>query len=62
MNDSSHATAPTQPRTMTPAEERLMSGFAVLSLSLMGLAVVLMGFYMYFLPGANSPLSIIPQL
>ena len=55
------APATSQPRTLSPSEHRLMSGFAALSLTLMGVAVVAMGFYMYFLPGANSPLSIIPQ-
>lgn len=62
MNDA-HAVTAIQPRKeMSPSEHRLMSGLAALSLTLMGVAVVLMGFYMYFLPGANSPLSIIPQL
>jgi hypothetical protein len=55
------APATSQPRTLSPSEHRRMSALAALSLTLMGLAVVLMGFYMYFLPGANSPISIIPQ-
>jgi hypothetical protein len=60
MNDAQVTTVPAA-KPLTPAEQRLMTGMAALSLTLMGAAVVLMGFYMYFLPGANSPLSIIPQ-
>jgi hypothetical protein len=44
----------------SPAELRLMSALAALGIPTIGLMIALMGLYMYFLPGSNSPVSIIP--
>jgi hypothetical protein len=45
---------------LSKSELLLLRTFAVFGLSSMGIAIVLMGLYMYFLPGANPVTSIIP--
>ena len=55
--------APAQHSTeISPSEKKMLSLFALCGLAGMGFCVAAMSFSMYFLPGANDPLSIIPQL
>jgi hypothetical protein len=56
------STAAPHSTELSPSEKKMLSLFALFGLAGMGAAVAAMSFYMYFLPGATEPLSIIPQL
>jgi hypothetical protein len=60
MTEKSPAPAP-HSTELSPSEKKMLSLFALFGLAGMGFAVSAMGLYMYFLPGATDPLSIIPQ-
>ncbi len=47
---------------LSPSEKKMLSLFALFGLAGMGVAVAAMSLYMYFLPGATDPTTIIPQL